>query len=362
MMKIKGKKIFVPDSANRLYDSKSKAQEAAKTQFELKICPNSKIHVNTNNKPISFNDGYRASQNFSKVYERNSGDLINLISESIPKEKCIREIGCGDGIFLEQLQKNGFTNLHGYDAACKKNTDLVTNRYLNDSDSPLNADAIIIRHVLDDVPDPISFLNHILKINSKPFRLFMELMSFDQVIDTKRTWDLSNERINYFTESSIRTIFGGKIKRLDYTVENQNMLICADLDTHLTTPLIPTHSNHKLIKDFKKSQSKQIKQLKKILKNNNYIIWGGSSKGVTFSFFCTEQYGIAPPIGIIDSDPERQGKFIHTSGVQILSPEEGLALLSDNDVLVVSNPVYKDEILDVIKKTTHNKVVLTTLP
>ena len=48
-----------------------------------------------------------------------------------------------------------------------ENKDLITNRYLNDSDFPLNADAIILRHVLDDVPNPISFLNHILKINSK---------------------------------------------------------------------------------------------------------------------------------------------------------------------------------------------------
>jgi len=361
-MKLKGRKIYVPDSANRLYNSKSKALEADKTLFRLKICPNSKIHVNTTNKLISFNDGYRASQNFSKIYEKNTGNLINLIGQYTPKEKCIREIGCGDGIFLEQLRENGFTNLHGYDAACKKNKDLVTNRYLDDSDFPLNADAIILRHVLDDVPNPVSFLNHILKINSKPFLLFMELMSFDQVTSMKRVWDLSNERINYFTESSMRKIFGSSIKRLDYTIENQNMLICVDFDTQLATQLLPTHSNYKLIIELKKSLGKQIKQLKEVIKDNKYIIWGGSSKGVTFSFFCTEQYGIAPPIGIIDSDPGRQGKFIHTSGVEILSPKEGLALLGDNDVLVISNPVYKDEILDAIKKNTHNKIVVIALP
>tara|TARA_Y100000590_G_scaffold119742_1_gene137064 strand:- start:23901 stop:24986 length:1086 start_codon:yes stop_codon:yes gene_type:complete len=361
-MKFDGKKIFVPDSANRLYNSNSKALEADKAILELRICPNSKIHVNTTNKLISFNDGYRASQNFSKVYEKNTANLINLISESIPKEKCIREIGCGDGTFLEQLRENGFRDLHGYDAACEKNKDLVTNRYLDDSDFPLNADAIILRHVIDDVPDPISFLNNILKINSKSFLLFMELMSFDQVVSMGRTWDLSNERINYFTESSLRKIFGSSIKRLDYTLENQNMLICVDFDTQLTTQLLPTRNNHKLMTKLKKSLNKQIKQLKKVLKTNNYIIWGGSSKGVTFSFFCTEQYGIKPPVGIIDSDPDRHGKFIHTSGVQILSPEQGLASLRDNDVLVISNPVYKDEILDVIKKNTHNKIVVINLP
>jgi len=361
-MKLKDQKIFVPDSANRLYDSKSTAIEAGKTLFKLKICPNSEIYVNTSNELISFDDGYRAAQSFSKICEKNTGTLINLIDESMPKKKCIREIGCGDGTFLKQLRENGFTDLHGYDAACNNNKDLVTNRYLDNSDFPLNADAIILRHVLDDVPNPISFLNHILKINSKPFKLFIEIMSFDQVTNMKRTWDLSNERINYFTESSIRKIFGSNIKRLGYTLENQNMLICIDFSTQLTIRLLPTHSDHELMTELITSLGQQIKQLKKTVKKNKYVIWGGSSKGVTFSFFCTEQYGMKSPLGIIDSDPGRQGKFIHTSGIKILSPEEGLELLNDGDVLVISNPVYKDEILNTIKKTTQSKIRVIALP
>jgi len=361
-MKSKDKKIFVPDSANRLYDSKSEALTSKKTAFELKICPNSGIRVNTTNELISFNDGYLPSQNSSKIYETNTENMIELLAKFVPREKRIREMGCGNGIFLEELQRKGFTDLHGYDASCTENNDLVSNRYLNNSDFPLNSDVIILRHVLDEVPSPISFLNKIFEINSKPFLLFMEIVSFDQVIASKRAWDLSNERIYYFTESSIRRTFGSSIKELAYTAENQNMLISIDFNAQLTKELNPTHSDYESVTHLIKSLDKQIKQLKKLLRNNEYVIWGGSSKGVTFSFFCTERYGIAPPLGIIDSDLKRQGKFIHTSGVKIFSPKEGLSLLTENDVLVISNPVYKDEILNTIKKTTQSKIRVIALP
>jgi len=360
-MKSKDIKFFVPDSANRLYNSKPEALKAKKTAFKMKICPNSGIRTNATNELISFDDGYLSSQNSSIISETNTENMIELLEKFVPKEKSIREIGCGNGIFLEQLQRKGFTNLHGYDASCTENNDLVSNRYLDNSDFPLNADVIILRHVLDEVPSPISFLNKILEINSKPFLLFMEILSFDQIISSERAWDLSNERIYYFTESSIRRTFGSNIKELTYTAENQNMLMSIDFNAQLTKELNLTHNDHESITHLIHSLDKQIKQLKKLLRNNEYVIWGGSSKGVTFSFFCTERYGIAPPLGIIDSDQNRQGKFIHTSGVKIFSPKEGLSLLTKNDVLVISNPVYKDEILDQIQENTENKMKLMIL-
>ena len=50
----------------------------------------------------------------------------------------------------------------------------------------------------------------------------------------------------------------------------------------------------------------------------------------------------------IDINPSKQGNFMPISGVQVLSPEEGLNRLKPSSIIVIMNPNYEAEILKIL--------------
>jgi hypothetical protein len=69
------------------------------------------------------------------------------------------------------------------------------------------------------------------------------------------------------------------------------------------------------------------------------VVWGSGSKCVAFM----TSFGINDEIEcIVDINPHRHGKFIPGVGKQIMPPEHLKAVKPD--VVIVMNPIYRDEI------------------
>ena len=75
------------------------------------------------------------------------------------------------------------------------------------------------------------------------------------------------------------------------------------------------------------------------------VLWGAGSKGVTFLNTIKISDGIEY---IVDVNPHKHGKYIGGTGQKIVAP----AFLSEYkpDVVIMMNPVYRDEIFEIISK------------
>ena len=71
-------------------------------------------------------------------------------------------------------------------------------------------------------------------------------------------------------------------------------------------------------------------------------VWGCASKGVIFSLL-RDRAG-APIDMAIDINPKKHGMFLPSSGLEVLTPAQGLAELPPGSTIYVMNPMYAREI------------------
>lgn len=77
------------------------------------------------------------------------------------------------------------------------------------------------------------------------------------------------------------------------------------------------------------------------------MLWGAAAKGVVFA-------AKAPPAikskitYAIDINPSKQGYFKPTSGVEVLDPATGIAMLGSSSLVVIMNPNYEEEIRETL--------------
>ena len=117
-------------------------------------------------------------------------------------KKNIIEVGCGSGFFLELLNNNGF-EVVGFDPAYKGKNPKIQKRYFN-LNSKISANGIILRHVLEHINDPYTFLLNLKKKNNGGL-IYIEVPCFEWVLK-KRTWfDVFYEHVNYFRLEDLKS-------------------------------------------------------------------------------------------------------------------------------------------------------------
>jgi len=70
---------------------------------------------------------------------------------------------------------------------------------------------------------------------------------------------------------------------------------------------------------------------------------------------------IQPPLGVIDINPAKQNNFLASSALPIVSPTSFFRDVRENDVIFVTNPNYKDEVLAFIQANCSIRVDLVIL-
>ena len=86
------------------------------------------------------------------------------------------------------------------------------------------------------------------------------------------------------------------------------------------------------------------------------VIWGAGSKGV--AFLTTLGLGEDAVEFAVDINPHRQGQFMATTGQEIIGPQR--LAQHEPDVVIVMNPIYKQEIEADLQSLGLSPDVLTT--
>lgn len=211
----------------------------------------------------------------------------------------IVEIGPGDGYLGELLSDANFAYT-GYEPAkksfgqCQQKGIHVVNEYYTISDGgEKKYVAVIGRQVLEHIEDVKDFLRNVRNSLKENGVAIFEVPNIDKARTLNRIVDFCPEHLNYFTLSSLSTLFsacGYKVLDLRKTYEDEYLLVIAA----------------KVAQFSLSSQNVDF---------GNMVFWGAGSREISLSHLLG-----AKPMYFVDSDSNKFGKYIPSTSIQIFSP------------------------------------------
>lgn len=327
----------LPLFQNKVYSSVEIAKSQKVVNVNLSQCQDCGFVFNGlfTNENMDYDDSYQNEQNYSKAFVNHLDEVVDYLVENGFQDKRVVEIGCGKGYFTELLEKRGFKNIYGFDPAYEGNNPNITQDYFSEKYKSINADLVILRHVLEHIENPYEFLQHIQNATSKDTKILIEVPDFEWIVDNRAFWDIFHEHCNYFNSKFLSSFFNKKI--IKKVFGSQYLLMIASLD-ELKIPYVEHRYPQGM---FEKS----FENIKKFLSNHiPLIVWGAASKGVTFLniFDKKKQYVDY----CIDINPKKQDKFIATTGHQIYSPDVLQDDKEDYNILIVNQNYYEEIVKD----------------
>jgi len=297
---------------NKVYETQNIKKKKKTVPVLLCQCQECGFIFNSvfDNSHMDYDDNYQNEQNYSGTFVQHLHDVAAFLTTQGLKEKNIVEIGCGKGYFVELLEKNGFQNVTGFDPAYEGNNPKIIKDYFGPKYLSLDADLIIMRHVLEHIEHPFDFLSHIKNACSEKTKILIEVPDFQWIVDNKAFWDIYYEHCNYFDRDFLKSFFKNTV--LKNMFDGQYLLALADINT-----LQKPYSAHHYAPNLFDSTSNAIAAFLQTHQKN--IVWGASSKGVTMLNLLDKNKKYVEYC--IDINPKKQNKFIAATGHKIFSPE-----------------------------------------
>ncbi|MEH6544550.1 MAG: class I SAM-dependent methyltransferase [Porticoccaceae bacterium] len=327
----------LPVFQNKIFSNRTKAIDCSRGDIRLIQDMDTGLIFNAafDASLLEYDEDYQNEQAYSNVFKQHLQTVREIFQRFFFGKRLI-EVGCGKGYFLEYLNQAGF-EIIGIDPAYEgDNPNCV--RACFDKDLGLSGEGIILRHVLEHIPNPFNFLSDIAIANGGGGKVYIEVPCFDWICDNSVWFDIYYEHVNYFRLNDFHRMFG-TVFESGHIFGGQYLYIVADLTT-LKKPVMKKSDTFLFPENFLSN----IDRLATLAKGKKNSVWGGASKGVIFTIYM-QRAGVNIDT-IIDINPAKQGRFIAISGLKVSSPEDGLKTLLPNDDIFVMNSNYLNEIID----------------
>jgi len=286
---------------------------------------------------LTYDKDYQNEQAFSGVFRRHLADVGSVIDRHF-RGRSLIEVGCGKGYFLQHLRGLGY-DATGIDPAYEgANPYVVKSRF--EKGSGLSAEGIVLRHVLEHIPEPLAFLADITAANGGKGDIYIEVPCFDWICRHRAWFDVFYEHVNYFRLQDFSRIFG-HVYESGHVFGGQYLFVVAELAS-FRAAVSEQMDRVEMPTDFLAGIDRAV-SLARSKDGRRNAIWGGASKGVIFSHYM-RRAGVTID-EVIDINPAKQGRYLAGTGLQVSAPEEALPRLSSGDNIFVMNSNYLDEIV-----------------
>jgi FlaA1/EpsC-like NDP-sugar epimerase len=249
------------------------------------------------------------------------------------------------------VQADTYFQIKGYDAAYDGQNKSIERRYLQNSDR-IQADIVVLRHVLEHIPQPYEFLS-MLKIIFGRAKIYIEVPNYDWIVSNKTFFDITYEHINYFSQNALRKLFESTSRAHGVLFDEQYQYVISDISSlNVDFDLCYKSEDWKFVSfnELFPNMQCDIRRFEELSRSNAVFLWGAATKGCLFLAHCKNQRQLLDKVKFaIDQNPQKIGKYLPGSHVEIKSKHEFFATAKSGDLLLISNPAYKDEILAEIK-------------
>ena len=176
---------------------------------------------------LAYDADYQNEQGHSPTFQTHLDDMLDLMDLHFAGRSVI-EVGCGKGVFLALLRERGHSAT-GIDPTYEGN-DPHIRRELFTPATKQQADALVLRHTLEHVDDPHSFLTHIRDANGGSGLIYIEVPCLDWILTHRAWFDFFYEHVNYFRLSDFHRLFGTVLES-GRLFGGQYLYVVADLAT-----------------------------------------------------------------------------------------------------------------------------------
>jgi SAM-dependent methyltransferase len=328
----------LPILQNRTYETFEQAVHSPTGDVVLQCDPVTGLIHNAAFDPakLVYDGQYQNEQACSPAFRRHLEDVTAIIARHFATRSLV-EIGCGKGYFLERLAERGF-DVKGLDPAYEGTNPNILKTPFTDG-LQLSADAIILRHVLEHISDPLTFLSNIARVN-RGGMIYIEVPCFDWISRHRAWFDILYEHVNYFRLDDFLRAFG-HVYDSGHLFGGQYLYVVADL-TSLRAPSRPT-DDVSLPEDFLDGVGRAVSHMRNSRGRRN-VVWGAASKGVIFAAYM-QRAGMTID-DVIDLNPAKQNRYLPVSGLKVSAPDAALSRLAPGDNVFVMNSNYLEEIRD----------------
>ena len=339
------------------------------TYGELQLRRNKALHFleNAAYDPAltTYDATYQNNQSHSGAFRAHMASVVDIFRTHFPRGSMVVEVGCGKGDFIDLLEEDGYFSARGFDTTYEGNSAKIEKRYLN-ADDRIEADVVVMRHVLEYIPRPYEFLKMFKQIFGA-CHIYIELPNFDWIVDNGSYFDITYERVNYFTQASLAKLFSERPIAAGQCFDGQYQYVLADLND-----LSEEFDAHYRREDewetldfytlFPTLASKIAAIAQRLVPERRAYVWGASTKGCMFLYhylLCNKT--LAGLDFAIDINPQKTGKYLPGSMVPIRNEQFFFDHATAGDLLIITNPNYQREILEELARRGLSGIETITL-
>ncbi len=342
----------VPVYANVQWPTPEAARAAARGDLVLGFCGRCGMIYNLAFDParLEYDEAYENSLHFSPTFARFAEELARgLVERYGIRGKTVLEIGCGKGEFLSLLVELGDNRGIGIDPSCPGVDDprvRVIQAYFSADRVEATPDLIVLRHVLEHVPEPHALLAEMRRVAGPDTVVYIEVPNALFTLEDLGIWDLIYEHCAYYTPAALEALVrqAGFAPRAVYAhYGGQFLSVEAVADGDATRSAGGRAELAELVRTFAARYREKLAYWRDTLERwhaqgRRVALWGVGSKGVTFLNLVDRGRVCCA----VDVNPRKQGKYVAGTGQEIVPPErlERLGV----DTILVMNPNYRREI------------------
>jgi len=219
-------------------------------------------------------------------------------------------------------------------------------------------DTIIHSHVFEHVYKPDAFMRHLSGFMKSGQKLVFSLPNMQVMLERKYTNCINFEHTVLLTEPYVEYLLakhGFNLIAKEYFMDDHSIFYSATRDSEVKPVLLPTN----LYEKNKKVYMDYVNYHKTLIADLNHKMSDSSQPFYLFGAHVFAQYllqmGLNTDkiVSLLDNDPNKQGKRLYGTNLQVLSPQ---VLLNVRDPMVILKAgVYNDEIKnDIINNINNN--------
>ena len=342
---------------------KSLLSQAGTHTFLARFCKNCSFGFNAS--PLSsktLSEIYKSYQSVSPIIgigKEKSKELVEYIVKHCTFEDSIIEIGCYDGYLLHCLKERGYKRLLGVEpseaanVARSKGIKVIKDFFREDIEINSPVDCFVMSHVYEHLPDPVKSLQVLKSFLSEKGKIIIEVpylegyhhehLFFFSLLSLKKLSEMVKLKVvdaeisNYFEQAPVI-----RVVMADY---NNQFLD----DTCVVEDIIEKHDEiEKICLERFKIYNLKLQELKNILSTNKELYWWGAGTSSIIYLNSLKDYihQANVDVTVLDSDPNRWGKYIPGIGLEVKSYQE----FFDKELpcLVITSQFYR-EIIETLK-------------
>jgi SAM-dependent methyltransferase len=327
----------LPVYQNKMFDTAAAARACPRGDLVLAQDEASGLISNAAFDPgkLDYDESYQNEQGHSSAFQGHLTEVLATIDRHFRSAR-ILEIGCGKGAFLDQLRQAGH-DASGIDPAYEGDAPYIVKSAFEPG-LGIQGDAIVMRHVLEHIPQPLAFLETVRQANGNQGTIYIEVPCLDWILRKHAWFDVFYEHVNYFRLADFDRMFG-VVRESGHLFGGQYLYAVAELASLRDPARSGAGERVTVPEDFFGSIERCLSESTAAPQR---VVWGGAAKGVMFSHHMLAR-GLALDFAI-DINPAKQGKFLAASGLPVVSPQSGLARLARGADIFVMNSNYLGEI------------------